>query len=235
MARSECGRIPAAGGFPARRLRSGLLGVGLLVVGLLVVGLAVGCAKPTLLKVVSDPAGASVEIAEGGAVGKTPMDYLLTQRDLQALERSHGGERVEVPVRLSMRSYLTDLEIVDVPVGGVYTHFVKLEPRSEFVAITSEPEGVGVFELIVDDQATDAVRSVFDSDPMTALESHAKWITRHFIGTTPIRYRVDSDHPLDQNDVLLFQKAGFRSELAYYKERETRVHMIMMPQAPEGR
>jgi hypothetical protein len=221
-------------GRPARRFAQSLVpawALALAAAG----GLAVGCAKPTLLKVVSDPPGAEVEIGGVGMVGKTPLDYPISRREVQALNKSHGGERIALPVTLTMRSFLTERELVRMKVGSVYTHFVRLEPRNESVSITSEPEGVGVFELNVDEEAGSAVRMLFDSDPMGALEKHAKWITRHFIGSTPIRYQYDAEHPLDQNDVLLFQKAGYHSQLSYVKERESRIHVIMMPQVIEAR
>lgn len=121
------------------------------------------------------------------------------------------------------------------PIGQSYTHFVRLEKRSEVVRITTEPEGVGVFELTVDVEAGPAVRMLFDSSPMKALKQHPKWITRHYIGNTPLEVAYDPANPLDHNDVLLFKKAGYHAELGYFKEREDRIHVVMMPQVTEAR
>ncbi|MGH0034957.1 MAG: hypothetical protein ACQGVK_08005 [Myxococcota bacterium] len=196
--------------------------------------LLVGCAKPTRLKVVSDPPGARVEIGGLGAIGKTPLRHTFTRRELANLDKTHG-KRVNLPISLSMPAYLTDRTRVRVELGDAYTHFVQLEPRAETVSITTDPEGVGVYELTVDAEAAPAVHMLFDANPMEALEKHGKWITRHYIGATPVQYEYDPRHPLDQNDVLLFQKAGFQTELGYFKEREERIHVVMMPHAIEER
>lgn len=186
-------------------------------------GLAACASAPTSLMIDTDPQGADVECPQIGYLGTTPLEWKLTDKDLDKL--ASGGE-VVMNVNISKRGFVT----VPVPLRFAMeaTHSVKkiLEPRLAEVAITSEPDGVGVFQLILDDK-TGKNPALFKADPLGFARVHPDKVTQRFLGSTPTSYRYDPDHPLNNNEPLLFTKSGYKDQVALFKEREARLHRIM--------
>jgi hypothetical protein len=196
-----------------------------LLVGSLSAALA-ACA-PTILRIDTDPQGADVESSSLGYLGTTPIEKTFSDADI---DKVGVGGNVYVNLKITKRDYVSiDLRQVSFEESTTFHVKKTLEQRIEQIEVTSEPEGVTVFQLQLDKDSPPQVVSLFDKDPMKAIADFPRWVTQRFIGMTTTSIRYDSENALEHNDPLLFQKAGYHPAIVYFKATQPRLHQVMRP------
>lgn len=104
----------------------------------------------------------------------------------------------------------------------------ELSARLAYIDITSDPEGVAVFHVFVDPKARD-YEAIKDLPPERVAEEHPESVIRRYLGNTPVRLQDDPEHPMNHDDVLVFESAGYLSVITHFKATERRQHMVMQP------
>jgi len=182
---------------------------------------------PTSLRVDTDPPGADVESPEIGYLGTTPLVWKFTKADLKKVGRKGS---VNMALDITKRGYVT-VKTLPLSFSLGTNHTVKkiLGVRLSEVAITSDPDGVAVFQIKF---ATPAARTAFYAT--SAGQGQIDWIknnptivTQRFLGATPTSYQYDPDNQLEDNEPLLFTKTGFEDQILYFKVSQERIHGIM--------
>jgi hypothetical protein len=188
---------------------------------------ALSACAPTILRIDTDPQGADVESSALGYLGTTPFEKTFSDADIAKVG---VGGNVYVDLKISKRDYVTiDLRSVSFEESSTFHLKKTLESRIEQIEVTSEPDGVTVYQLIIEKDAPASAKTAFDKDPMAALAAHPRWVTQRFIGMTSTAIRYDAENPLEHNDPLLFEKAGYHPVIVYFKATQPRLHTVMRP------
>jgi hypothetical protein len=197
-----------------------------------------GATKVTSIRIDSDPAGADVEEAVLGYIGTTPLPFKITSKDLKKLG---ANNRVSVNLVISKKGYVSVKAPATWETGTHHVIKKTLQERLSQTEITSDPVGVGVFLLVLDDTASNAHKTAFKADPLTfyngapagpggipaALRGKPEMVTQRFLGSTPTSYIYDPENELQNNDPLLFQKEGYGDQIVLFKVSQRRIHRIM--------
>jgi hypothetical protein len=173
-------------------------------------------AGKTVLVVNTDPSGADVHADGYGLLGQTPLNYVFKKQATKSPLR----------LKISKKGYVSISETVFLIKGKEFKLKKDLFERLSHFEISSDPDGAAVFVWVID---TDEYR---DADADTKADLRTRFpneIIRRFLGNTPIRYQDDPEKPLGQNDLLVFEKAGYKSDEALFKIKERRLHFVMKP------
>ncbi len=187
--------------------------------------LALPACSHTILVVQTEPAGADVQDRRLGFLGQTPLRRELTSNELDRL-----GPGLALELDITKKDFVADRALpVMLNRGDEIQIKRELVPRLPYIEITSEPDGVAVFHLFVDPRARD-YDSIKDMSPDRVAQERPEAVVRRFLGNTPLRFEDDPEHPIEHNDILIYEKAGYRSVTARFKATERRLHEVMQPE-----
>jgi hypothetical protein len=197
------------------------------LVAAILVGLVACASAPTTLRVDTDPQGADVESPQIGFLGTTPLVWKFTGADLAKVAPAGN---LGMSLDITKRGYVT-ISGLRLSFEKGTTHNVKkiLDARLSEVAITSDPGGVAVFQLVMNKGTMGTFKATAANKQVDWVRKNPMKVTQRFLGATPTAYQYDPDNKLENNEPLLFTKTGFVDQIVYFKVSQERLHGIMQP------
>jgi hypothetical protein len=183
----------------------------------------VGC-SPTVLIIHTDPPGADVQDRRLGLIGQTPLLHEFSSVELERL-----GDGLQLDLDISKRDCVPDRGVqVTLRRGEEFKIKRELAQRLKYIDITSEPDGVAIFHVFVDPKARDYL-AIKNEAPDRLAQSRPEAVIKRFLGNSPLRYQDDSEQPIEQDALILFEKAGYQNSVLRFKSTEKRLHVVMQP------